>query len=373
MKTGALGGSPGVPSCSWWIHLDIRAERREATHQRLGQPCFVQLVEIGLPEIPIGLAGGQPVLGGNQNLVREGHGRAWRAASSFEAEKLRLQVTRPVTHHCVSRLHQCLVKRTWDTSLALVPSALIVTRADPRPRFGMMRALEHPHLCAQLPQEDRSHDSGNPGNLHQPLMSRLHRLQFLRNPLAQFREQALQMIQLAQLQVQNKTMVVFHMAFQGERQRARLLAQRPLRQLGHLLGRHSASDEGAQQRHLRPPQHIAGEAGQFHIGGFQSSEPPVAGGRPRLNQFAAIPEQLAQLPERLGGTKLFAIKPWRTSSASHPRSLTSVFRPGTCLICCALPTMQLTGPFQNRIHRLPVDAGALHTDRGTALRSEPIP
>ena len=154
--------------------MDVIAEMREATHQLRGKPCFVQLVEIGLPEIPRGLAGGQPVVGGNQNLVRDGHGRALRAALSFEAEKLRMQVTRSVTHRCVSRLHQHGLQveiALADTSLALVPSALIVTRADTRPRCGMMSALEYPHLCTQLTKEDRSHDSVNPGNLHQPLMS----------------------------------------------------------------------------------------------------------------------------------------------------------------------------------------------------------
>src|SRR5512140_3910325 len=34
---------------------------------------------------------------------------------------------------------------------------------------------------------------------------------------------------------------------------------------------------------------------------------------------------------------------------------------------------ELAGPFQDRIHRLPVDAGALHADLGTALRPEPVP
>jgi hypothetical protein len=50
-----------------------------------------------------------------------------------------------------------------------------------------MSALEHPHICAQLTQEDRGHDAVDPGNLHQLLMSTLHRLQFLLNPPVQFR------------------------------------------------------------------------------------------------------------------------------------------------------------------------------------------
>jgi len=58
MKISAPGGSPVAASGACRIHLDVRVTMRQATHQLLGQPYVVQLVERGLPEIPIGLVGG---------------------------------------------------------------------------------------------------------------------------------------------------------------------------------------------------------------------------------------------------------------------------------------------------------------------------
>jgi hypothetical protein len=59
--------------------------------------------------------------------------------------------------------------------------------------------------------------------------------------------------------------------------------------------------------------------------------------------------------------KLGRSKPWRSKSAIHSASFTSVFRPGTVLMCAALttytsstPSIRLYGAFQNT----PVDSMA---------------
>jgi hypothetical protein len=45
-----------------------------------------------------------------------------------------------------------------------------------------------------------------------------------------------------------------------------------------------------------------------------------------------------------GGTKLARTSPWRTSSAIHSASFTSVLRPGTALMWWALPTIRAKAP-----------------------------
>ncbi len=44
------------------------------------------------------------------------------------------------------------------------------------------------------------------------------------------------------------------------------------------------------------------------------------------------------------GTKLARTSPWRTSSAIHSASFTSVLRPGTLRMCEALPTTTVKAP-----------------------------
>jgi hypothetical protein len=50
----------------------------------------------------------------------------------------------------------------------------------------------------------------------------------------------------------------------------------------------------------------------------------------------------------LGGMKLAASKPWRSRSASHSLSRTSVLRPGTALMCCGL-TSRIVRPSSNTL------------------------
>src|SRR3954464_8163371 len=66
-----------------------------------------------------------------------------------------------------------------------------------------------------------------------------------------------------------------------------------------------------------------------------------------------------------GGTKLGLIRPWRTRSAVHSASLTSV-RHG--LDVMGVGDDQLEVAFQDRMDRLPINPGALHADmRDTQL------
>ena len=68
--------------------------------------------------------------------------------------------------------------------------------------------------------------------------------------------------------------------------------------------------------------------------------PPAEGER------SAVRERNSSRSSRSGldGTKLGRISPQQTSSAIHSASLMSVLRPGTFLMCRALPTISSNAP-----------------------------
>jgi hypothetical protein len=61
-------------------------------------------------------------------------------------------------------------------------------------------------------------------------------------------------------------------------------------------------------------------------------------------QALAVPRQIPQRAGPAGGMKLARIRPCARSSANHSQSRTSVFRPGTALMCRALASTTVTLP-----------------------------
>ena len=98
----------------------------------------------------------------------------------------------------------------------------------------------------------------------------------------------------------------------------------------------------------------------------------LATARALLDQVRAVARQVAQFALRGDGMKLPQISPWRSRSAIHSASFTSVFRPGTALMCCGIRHQQRQLPFKQVVHRPPVATGALHGDMGTAQAGQPV-
>src|SRR3569832_1958361 len=84
----------GVRSCGFGpgFEGDLIAEAFEAALEIGNGAAFADLIEIGLAEIAIGHAPGEHVLGGHDNLVRNGQGGPQRAATGREAVELASQI-----------------------------------------------------------------------------------------------------------------------------------------------------------------------------------------------------------------------------------------------------------------------------------------
>src|SRR5260221_1130841 len=71
------------------------------------------------------------------------------------------------------------------------------------------------------------------------------------------------------------------------------------------------------------------------------------------------------------GTKLAVKSPCCNKSTIHSASCTSVFRPGTALICWALATTNSKKPILSSIHLHPIHSRALHAHVATLLLQQP--
>ena len=151
-----------------------------------------------------------------------------------------------------------------------------------------------------------------------------------------------------------------------------LAAQLALGEIRHRLGRGLARDQRPEHRPAGHAEDVAGDARQLDVGGLQELQEPVAFGRLALHQLAAVAQQLAQLPQRLGrhealGDQAVADQIGDPLGILHvglaPRHVADV--PGVA-------DDQLEMPLQDGVDRAPVDARALHPDmRHARLRASP--
>src|SRR2546425_11803828 len=137
-------------------------------------------------------------------------------------------------------------------------------------------------------------------------------------------------------------MVFFQLAFQSQLQFGNLLAEKPFGQLGHFLWGCFSFDQSSQHQPAGHSEHVRGHVGQLDVGGLQYFQETVALRRLTFHQLTTIAHQVAEFADGLrrneAGTKLERSSPWQSKSAIHSASFTSVLRPGTFLMCCALAT-----------------------------------
>ena len=136
------------------------------------------------------------------------------------------------------------------------------------------------------------------------------------------------MIHLAQLQVQDKTMVVV----QGESHATVFLRNAPFAKWANSWGDTPPRTRACSMCLPETPNTLLAILASFTLAVSSSRSNRLRGVVRDSISLRRYRSYSRSSRNGLGGTKLFAIKPWRTSSASHSRSLTSVFRPGTCLI-----------------------------------------
>src|SRR6266568_4171799 len=123
-------------------------------------------------------------------------------------------------------------------------------------------------------------------------------------------------------------------ALQRFTQGGQLLAQATACQVSQGLGIADTRKHGLDHGPPAGAQHIGGHRGQFDVGGLQH------GSRTRVMAWARCWTKVLRARTRsrrsrmaLGGMKLAVSSPWRSKSAIHSLSLTSVLWPGTAFMC----------------------------------------
>jgi len=118
---------------------------------------------------------------------------------------------------------------------------------------------------------------------------------------------------------------------------------------------------------------VAGDAGELDVGTLQQLQHPVAHRRPRLDQRAPVPHQLAQVADRGRGHEALGDQAVAHQLRDPLRILHVGLAAGHVLDVMGVADDQVDVAFQHGVDRLPVDAGALHADVGDAVLSKPRP
>ncbi len=164
-----------------------------------------------------------------------------------------------------------------------------------------------------------------------------------------------------------------HAPFQRGFQGGVLAPHPPAREGGHLGGVVRAGGERLQHGHARYAEHVAGHAGELDVGALQQLQHPVAHFRPRLDQRAPVTHQLAQVADRRRRHEALGDQAVADQLRDPLGVLHVGLAAGHVLDVVGVAHGQVDVPFQHGIHRLPVNAGALHADVGDAVLSEPRP
>ena len=153
---------------------------------------------------------------------------------------------------------------------------------------------------------------------------------------------------------------------------ARLRRSCPLREVGHLLGRCTALDQGLEHGPAGDAEDIAGDARQLDVGGLQQLEQPVALGRLALHQLAAVAQQLAQVAQRLRRHEALGDQAVADQIGDPLGILHVGLAAGHVADVPRIADDQLEMPLQHGIDRPPVDARALHADMRHTRLLQPV-
>src|SRR5271166_6429717 len=158
-----------------WLERDVIAEAFDAALQVGDGAGLLDLIEIGFSEFMIGDALGEHVIGGNQDFVSDGEGRAHGAAAGPEAVEFVFEVAAlgPRGGDGGPDQDRAEVDVAFAGAAAPLPAgALMVAGADAGPGAQVIDAQEHAHVDADLGEEHRGDEPVDARDLHQERVRR---------------------------------------------------------------------------------------------------------------------------------------------------------------------------------------------------------
>src|SRR5690349_14178714 len=205
---------------------------------------LVLLVEMGGTEFTELGVPGEDVEHCEQDLVSDGHRGAFGAQAGLEPIVLLLVVGAFDLGGARRRAKQ----RRFEIKVALARArlarpagALVIAGAHPGPGSEPAGVAEHRHVDADLGEDLRGPDLVDAGNALEKLDLPAIRPHPLGHPTLQLGQIALDLVEPAQVQTQQKAVMLAHPPLERLDQRLQLGAQPALGQLGHRLRRHVPS------------------------------------------------------------------------------------------------------------------------------------
>src|SRR6476620_3838148 len=228
---------------------DLIAEAFEAALEIGNSATLADLVEIGVSEISIGLAPGEHVIGGHDNLVSNGQGGTQRAAPGFEAVEFVPQIaafgSRRGNGGADQDRAQMHVALTGTPAL-LLAGALVAAGANAGPGGKVVDAEEDAHVGADFGDDDRGDQPIDPGNGHQQGHLGTIGQQSFGDPRAEGGNIRFDRLDAAELHREQEAVMLFDASGKRLDQPGALAAQLASGEGGDLLGRGAADDQRLQ-------------------------------------------------------------------------------------------------------------------------------
>jgi hypothetical protein len=202
----------------------------------------------------------------------------------------------------------------------------------------VLRRGEHTHVGPDLGQDGLGGDHPHPGDGVQDLNLSGERGHRLLDPLLDGLDVGLQVDDVGEHPLEPECVVAPEPGGEGLAQLGQLGPEPPPGQLRQGLGIGLPLDERSHHGQTGDPHHVRGHHGEIHPGVLQDLVAPVDLPVPLLGEGLAVPGEVPELPDRGRRDELPRSSPWASNWAIHAVSMTSVLRPGTCLMWAALTT-----------------------------------
>ena len=248
----------------------------------------------------------------------------------------------------------------------------MIAGADASPGGEPAGVAEHRHVDADLGDNLRGNDLVDAGNSLQKIDLPAKWLHPVGYPSLQLGQIALDLVEPAQVQAQQKTMMLGQTPLERLDQVLQLGPQAALGQLGHRLGCHVPLDEGLQHGCTGHAEDIRRHTRQLDVGRLQQLERPIALGRQGFGKGSPMAQEITQLTD-LGRRHEARSDQAVAHQVSNPFGIRHVsLAPWHRLDVVGIGNDQGEEPFEDGVDRLPIDAGALHPDMRHAQLPQPV-
>jgi hypothetical protein len=357
------------------VEFDVVTERAELSEGAASDVLGTQVPKHVGTGIVIEGSGGKTPIGGDEDLMGNGHYGPLVTASASDLEVALGHVAALETRRATCRLDERVAQPLGSLvrlGRAALAGRLSLTRTHACPRGEVPCGRQDGHVGADLGQDHLGRVSPHPGDALKQDQLGLERGDGGLDPLGDGRDVGFEVVDVGEHALEQKGVVLTEPGGERLLQGGELRPQLAPGELGHRLGVGHAGDEGPHHVASRGAHHVGGDQGELDAGVLQGLVDPIHLRGPLLGEGFAVAGEVAQLADGLGRDEARLQEPSRQEERKPGRVDRVGFAARDVLEVTDVHEHHLEVGFEHVVDGLPGDAGRFHCDIGHSEAAEPV-